>query len=78
MSWSLLVSLWGEPSSREVSISWVENVESGYLVAKILVNSFSVSLDGFGAGPDQSETNPWASAVDSCTSGFLRRRRVER
>jgi dihydrofolate reductase len=27
-------------------------------VAKVLVNSFSVSLDGFGAGPDQSEENP--------------------
>ena len=34
------------------------NVESGYLVAKILVNSFSVSLDGFGAGPNQSLDNP--------------------
>ena len=28
------------------------------LVTKILVDSFSVSLDGFGAGPDQDETNP--------------------
>jgi dihydrofolate reductase len=27
-------------------------------VAKIVVDSFSVSLDGFGAGPDQSEANP--------------------
>lgn len=27
-------------------------------MAKILVNSFSVSLDGFGAGPDQSESHP--------------------
>jgi len=27
-------------------------------VAKILVHTFSVSLDGFGAGPDQSEANP--------------------
>jgi dihydrofolate reductase len=36
----------------------VENVESRYLVSKILVDSFSVSLDGFGAGPDQSEANP--------------------
>ena len=44
--------------SRGVSVSWVENVESGYVVTKILVNSFSVSLDGFGAGPDQSEANP--------------------
>jgi dihydrofolate reductase len=34
------------------------NVESRYLVAKILVDCFSVSLDGFGAGPDQSEVNP--------------------
>jgi dihydrofolate reductase len=27
-------------------------------VTKILVDSFSVSLDGFGAGPDQGEANP--------------------
>jgi dihydrofolate reductase len=28
------------------------------LVTKLLVDSFSVSLDGFGAGPDQDEANP--------------------
>lgn len=28
------------------------------LVTKFLVDSFSVSLDGFGAGPDQDEANP--------------------
>jgi dihydrofolate reductase len=28
------------------------------LMARILVDSFSVSLDGFGAGPEQSEANP--------------------
>lgn len=27
-------------------------------MSKVLVDSFSVSLDGYGAGPDQSESNP--------------------
>jgi dihydrofolate reductase len=34
------------------------NIESRYFMVKILVESFSVSLDGFGAGLDQSEANP--------------------
>jgi dihydrofolate reductase len=39
-------------------ISWAQRRESGCTVSKVCVNSFSVSLDGYGAGPDQSESNP--------------------
>ena len=43
---------------RSVSISWVDNVKGRCCVGKIIVDGFSVSLDGFGAGLDQSLANP--------------------
>ena len=38
-------------------------------MSKLRVNAFTVSADGFGAGPDQGLTNRWAAAANSCTSG---------
>jgi len=40
---------------------------------RVRVAGFSISLDGFGAGPEQSLENPLASVGGSCTSGCCTR-----
>lgn len=38
-------------------------------MGKVKVAALSLSLDGFGAGPDQSEAHPAASVPKACTRG---------
>src|SRR5713226_8506061 len=47
-------------------------------MSKVRVAPFSVSLDGFGAGPRQDLENPLGCAGRSCTGGFFRRKRLRR
>ncbi|HJY45602.1 MAG TPA: hypothetical protein VJ301_13345 [Propionibacteriaceae bacterium] len=37
---------------------------------KLRVHNFSVSLDGYAAGPDQSLDNPLGLAVSNSTTGW--------
>ena len=39
---------------------------------KLRVHNFSVSLDGYGAGPDQSRKTPWVLAGRNSTTGCSR------
>jgi hypothetical protein len=41
-------------------------------MTELPVHNFSISLDGYAAGPDQSEENRSASAASGCTSGSSR------
>ena len=47
-------------------------------MSKLCVRAFSVSLDGYGAGPDQSLENPLGVGGTSCTSGCSRTRTFQR
>jgi dihydrofolate reductase len=47
-------------------------------VSKLRVNAFSVSVDGFGAGTDQSVTNRWAAAANSLHQWFIPTRTFQR
>jgi hypothetical protein len=40
-------------------------------VSKLRVNAFSVSVDGFGAGPDQSRDHPPGRGGEQLHQGFL-------
>src|SRR5262249_50831698 len=39
-----------------------------------IVSGFSISIDGFGAGPEQSLTNRWANPAWNCLNGFSPRK----
>ena len=38
-------------------------------MSKLKVQAFAVSIDGYGAGPDQSLENPLGVAASHCTNG---------
>ena len=48
------------------------------MATKLRVNAFGISIDGYGAGPDQAWTIRWASEGWRCTSGCSARRRSRR
>lgn len=37
---------------------------------KLRVHTFSVSVDGYGAGPGQSPRDPLGAVVNGCTTGW--------
>ena len=41
-------------------------------MAKLRVHNFAISLDGYGAGPDQGSTTRSVPAAPACTSGCSR------
>ncbi len=41
-------------------------------MGKVRVAGFAVSIDGFGAGPDQSLEHPLGKGARSCTTGSIR------
>jgi len=44
-------------------------------MTRVRVESFTISLDGYGAGPNQDVSNPLALAGQICTSGYSRHAR---